>query len=222
MDRLACFVCLVAGYIFGCIQTAYIVGKIKGIDLRQHGSGNLGATNTMRILGTFWGIFTAVCDILKVFVAEYLMYFIVIPGLGFEIDRITLFLYTGLGVVLGHNFPFYLKFKGGKGVAATAAVLISLWDWRMIVVGVCVFFGIAAISGYVSLASMSLVVVELVLFIVFTQTGLIVLNSNHNWNADCYIIIIILTVLLIWQHRSNIVRLVKGTENKISFKKKEK
>lgn len=220
MERFICLICLVVGYLFGCIQTAYIVGRIKGIDIRKHGSGNLGATNTVRVLGNFWGIFTAVCDIAKVFAAEFLMYYIISPGLGFPIDRITLFLYTGFGVVLGHDFPFYLKFKGGKGVAATAAVLISLWDWKMIVIGVVVFFGIAAITGYISVASMSLVTVELILFIVFTQTGLIVLSPK--WNADCYIIMIVMTLLVIFQHRENIARLVSGTENKFSFHRKKK
>ena len=219
MERLICVICLVVGYIFGCFQTAYIVGRIKGVDIRTKGSGNLGATNTTRVLGAFWGIFTAVCDIAKVFVAELLMYFIISPGLGIPIDRITLFLYTGIGVVLGHDFPCYLKFKGGKGVAATAAVLISIWDWRMIVIGVALFFGIAAITKYVSLASMSLAAAELVLFIVFTQTGLIVLNNY--WYIDCYVIIIILTAFVIFQHRANIKRLADGTESRFSFHKKE-
>ena len=220
IERTICVICLVVGYIFGCIQTAYIVGRIKGVDIRTKGSGNLGATNTTRVLGNFWGIFTAVMDIAKVFAAEFLMYYIISPCLGFPIDRITLFLYTGMGVVLGHDFPFYLNFKGGKGVAASAAVLISLWDWRLIVIGVAVFFGIAAITGYISLASMSLVTVELILFIIFTQTGLIVLTEK--WFADCYIIIIVMTLLCIFQHRENIARLVNGNENKFRFHTKNK
>lgn len=220
IERTICVICLFVGYMFGCIQTAFIVGKIKGVDIRKQGSGNLGATNTTRVLGNFWGIFTAVMDIVKVFAAEFLMYYIISPGLGFPIDRITLFLYTGIGVVLGHDFPFYLNFKGGKGVAASAAVLISLWDWKMIVIGVVVFFGVAAITGYISLASMSLVTVELILFIIFTQNGL--MHLSDKWNADCYIIIIVMTLLCIFRHRENIARLVNGQERKFSFHKSKK
>lgn len=220
IERTICVICLGVGYLFGCIQTAYIVGRIKGVDIRKKGSGNLGATNTLRVLGTFWGIFTAVMDIVKVFAAELLMYYIISPGLGFPIDRITLFLYTGIGVVLGHDFPFYLNFKGGKGVAATAAVLISLWDWKMILIGVVVFFSVAVFTGYISLASMSLVTVELIVFIIFTQNGLIVLTEK--WNADCYIIMIVMTLLCIFQHRENIARLVNGNENKFKFPKRNK
>lgn len=210
-----------AGYFFGCIQTAYIIGKIKHIDIRKQGSGNLGATNATRVLGNFWGIFTAVCDILKVFLAEYVIYLILIYGIGYtEVDRITLFLYIGFGVVIGHNFPFYLHFKGGKGVAASAAALISLWDLKMIIIGVIIFFGICFATRYVSLASMTLIASELIIFIILTQSGNIILRQRYT--ADCYVIVALMAFLVIFQHRDNIARLTEGCERRFSFHRKEK
>ncbi len=213
--RLVCLICLVGGYVFGLFQTAYIIGKIKKVDIRKKGSGNLGATNMFRVLGIKSGILTFAGDLLKVFLAEFAAYMIVLVWLKLPIDRVALFLYTGFGVILGHDFPFYLKFKGGKGVAATAAILISIWDWKMVVLGILVFFGIAVFTQYISLGSMCLIITEFIAFIVFTQTGLLELDPV--WLIDCYIIIGLMMVLIIVRHRSNIVKLFKGTENKFRF-----
>ena len=217
MERLVCFICLIFGYLCGCFQTAYIVGKIKHIDIRKKGSGNLGTTNVFRTVGVKAGIITFVGDILKVFIAALIVYLVVLKGFKLDIDRVALFLYTGFGVVLGHDFPFYLKFKGGKGVAATAAALITIGDWRMIVAGVLIFFGIALATKYVSVASLSLIGAELIIFTVFTLTGLISLDKK--WQIDCFIIVFLMTVLVFWQHRKNLKRLAEGTENKFTFKK---
>ena len=112
-------VCVVIGYLFGLIQTGFIIGKIHHIDIREYGSGNSGTTNTMRTLGKKYGFITYFGDALKSVAA------IVVTYLLFrEICRGSLFviaLYTGLGVILGHNFPFYMNFKGGKGIAASPA-----------------------------------------------------------------------------------------------------
>ena len=119
-------ICILFGYGFGCIQTAYIAGKLfYKIDIREHGSGAAGATNTVRVMGMKTGLAVFVCDMAKAVLAFFvcsLMYRdggSVIPGM-----------YAGLGVVMGHNFPFYLKFKGGKGVASSLGILVSV-DWRL-------------------------------------------------------------------------------------------
>lgn len=126
MERLVCFICLIVGYFFGCLVAAYYIGKANKVDIRTKGSGNLGTTNTFRTVGVRAGILTFVGDFVKVLVACSLAYLVVILWIGIDIDRVALMLYTGFGAVLGHNFPFYLKFKGGKGVAATSAVLLSI------------------------------------------------------------------------------------------------
>ena len=127
MNILARFVCLVCGYLFGIIQTAYIYGRLHGIDIRQHGSGNSGTTNALRVLGKKAGLIVFLGDLLKGVVACSLTHIILdmvnLPGVS---DNKYLFvLYMGFGVVLGHNFPFYMQFKGGKGIAATSGMIIG-------------------------------------------------------------------------------------------------
>lgn len=213
--RLICLICILFGYLLGSFQTAYFVGRAKHVDLRKKGSGNLGTTNVLRVLGLRAGLFTFFIDIMKVFVAMAVVYIVVILCLKLPIPRIPLYLYTGLGTVLGHDFPYYLGFRGGKGVAATSAVLISLWDWKLIVVGVIVFFCLAFLTQYISVASMSLAVAEFIAFILFSQIGLIKIDPEWMW--DCYIIIFIMSALIILRHRKNIKRLINKNENKFVF-----
>lgn len=218
MERLICFAGLIIGYFFGCLVAAFFVGTANKVDIRKKGSGNLGTTNAFRTVGIGGGIATGLGDMLKVVVVVLLVYFAVVKGFKVDIDRIPLYLYTGFGAILGHDFPFYLRFKGGKGVAPSAALLIMLGDWRMIVIGVLIFFGICFLTRYVSLASLTMMTVECILFIVFILTGLI--KVRPGWHPDCIVIIVLMTILVFWTHRENLKRLVKGTENKFSFKKK--
>ena len=116
-------ICLVIGYVFGLFQTAYLYGKLHGIDIRNYGSGNAGTTNTLRTLGTKAGLIVLLGDIMKCILA------IVLTNLLFQNshpDEIYLLkIYAAAGAILGHNFPFYLHFKGGKGIAATAGMILS-------------------------------------------------------------------------------------------------
>lgn len=217
IERVVCLICLVLGYLCGNIQSAFIIGKIMGKDMRKEGSGNLGATNMMRVMGFWPGLLTFVFDLLKVFLAIFLANIIVLNGFKMNIDSIALCLYTGLGVVLGHNFPFYLNFKGGKGVAATCAVIISLLDWRLIVIGALFFFVSVLITKFVSLGSLLLVSSCFVAFIIFAFTDTAYLSAV--WRPDCIIIFAVLTVLVFVQHRENIKRLKTGTEKRFSIKK---
>ena len=112
------FLCLFIGYIFGCFQTGYFYGKSKGIDIRNDGSGNAGTTNTLRVLGKKAGYITYLGDALKaifaIMIVKYIIYGqLITPSMDFHL----LLAYTGFGVALGHNYPFYLNFKGGKGIA---------------------------------------------------------------------------------------------------------
>lgn len=218
MNILARFVCLVCGYLFGIIQTAYIYGRLHGIDIRQHGSGNSGTTNALRVLGKKAGLIVFLGDLLKGVVACSLTHIILdmvnLPGVS---DNKYLFvLYIGFGVVLGHNFPFYMQFKGGKGIAATSGMIIGLWDWRLIVILLAVFIISVAVTKYVSVGSILIMSGFFILYTIFAIMG----DYNFAERAKLIESIVVAGViagLAIFRHRANIKRLIAGTENKLSF-----
>ena len=203
---------LVMGYFCGCFPTGYLVGKSKGIDIRKHGSGNTGATNTLRTLG--WGPagITFAGDCLKTILAIVLAN-ILLHKTGFDMTIIEL--YAGLGAVLGHNFPFYFKFKGGKGIACTAGLTFALFPGA---VPVCltVFVLCIALSKYVSLGSIMMSILLVIQIFVFNFYGILGVPETSVVEFD--ILVLVLGVLAIFQHRENIVRLFKGTENKLGQK----
>ena len=127
MERI---LCLLTGYVFGLFQTGYLYGKMHHIDIRQYGSGNSGTTNALRVMGKKAGLLVFLGDFLKT-VFACLLVRLVMKGSP-SVDLYVL--YAGLGVVLGHNFPFYLHFKGGKGIASMAGILVSM-DWRVVFPG---------------------------------------------------------------------------------------
>ena len=135
-------------------------------------------------------------------------------------------LWTGLGVVVGHNFPFYMNFKGGKGIAATAGVILGLLDWRIICVCLTAFLLTVVITRYVSLGSLIVVTLFFVSFLVLGYHGAIVnpaLNEPYLGNEliESYVIIFLFASLAFYRHKANIVRLVQGNENKLFDKKKD-
>ena len=219
INHIICIICLAIGYLFGSFQTAYFLGRLEHVDVRKKGSGNLGTTNMFRVLGAKDGIITFFGDIIKVFVAVLIVFLVFKVGFRCDVPRQTLFLYTGFGAVLGHDFPFYLGFKGGKGVAATAAAWICLLDWRMIIIGVAVFFIIAFATKYVSLASLCLAFVCFIVFTVLTLTGLI--DIGGIWKIESIVIVFLMSALIFFNHRANIGRLIRGEENKFTVKKKK-
>ena len=121
MGRL---ICLVIGYVCGLFQTAYIYGKSKGIDIREKGSGNAGTTNTLRVFGAKAGLIVLLGDVLKCAVACLIARYFIVPM--FPDEKYLLILYAAAGAILGHDFPFYMNFKGGKGIAATAGLICCL------------------------------------------------------------------------------------------------
>lgn len=215
MERV---ICLVIGYVFGLFQTSYIYGKLHGIDIRDYGSGNAGTTNTLRVLGRKAGILVLAGDIIKCILA------VVVSGLIFDKtypDMIYLLkIYAAAGAILGHNFPFYLRFKGGKGIAATAGMILSFHPY-FIPVAVVVFFGIFFTTHYVSLGSLILYAVFFIEMIVLGQMG--VFGMTQPLLNELYIVTAVLTVMAYYKHKENIKRLLSGTERKtyLSHKNKE-
>lgn len=214
MERV---VCLIIGYVFGLFQTAFIYGKLHGIDIREHGSGNAGTTNTLRVLGTKAGLIVLAGDIIKCILA------IVISGRIFGAthpDEIYLLkLYAAAGAILGHNFPFYLHFRGGKGIAATAGLILS-FHIAFLPMGVIIFFGTFFLTHYVSLGSLLVYAGLMIEMVAAGQMGLF--GASQSVLNEMYIVTALLTILAYYKHRENIVRLIKGVERKTYLTKKNK
>ncbi|MGN0320391.1 MAG: glycerol-3-phosphate 1-O-acyltransferase PlsY [Lachnospira sp.] len=212
---------LLLGYLAGAlIQAGYWMGKFNKIDIREYGSGNAGTTNVMRTLGKKAGIITYLLDAFKAVLADLVIHFAIVPHT--DIPEMLLFLYCGLGIVLGHNFPFYLKFKGGKGIAASSGVVISLmffpkYCFMFTVLGIGIFALVALTTKYVSLASLIGMAMLFVEFLVWGMLGWLPLSGTSR--VEGTVIVFLLAALAFIRHRSNIVRLVNGTERKIGEKK---
>lgn len=220
MDIVIRAASLVVGYLFGLFQTGYIIGKIKKVDIRQMGSGNAGTTNAMRTLGAKAGILTFIGDCAKTILAMVLCRLVVshfYPELYADL-RYSIGMYAGLGAVLGHNFPFYLKFKGGKGIAASAGFIIAFGTWPMIAIGFVVFFGIVLVTRYVSLGSICLMISFFIELVIFGQLGWY--HVDGPLLIEIYVLGFLFMALAIIRHKANIVRLMNGTENKFGVKKK--
>lgn len=208
---------LFIGYLFGNFQTAFIYGKMHGIDIREHGSGNAGTTNTLRVLGTKAGLIVFAGDLLKAAIS------IIIVRLLFkdsnpEILQL-LIIYTGFGCILGHDYPCFIKFKGGKGIASTGGIMISS-HWAYFPVGLVLFFGCFLTTHYVSLGSLMMYTGFLVQSIIMGQMGMF--GMDQNALIEMYIIITIMTAMAFIKHRSNISRLVHGNERKTYLLSKNK
>ncbi len=215
MERI---ICLCIGYVFGMFQTAYIYGRAHHIDIREHGSGNAGTTNALRTLGKRAALVVFIGDMLKAIIPSLLVRFIFRND--FQDSMTLLVLYTGFGAVLGHNFPAYLKFKGGKGIATTGGFIISLGQWQLIVVGLAVFILAVVISKYVSAGSLLMVLSVFITFIIITKIGLVKGLATTRIEYEAIGVFFAFVALAYIRHKANIVRIFKGTENKLSFKKK--
>ena len=211
-------VCLLIGYVFGLFQTGYFYGKAHGIDIREHGSGNSGTTNALRVLGTKAGLIVFAGDCLKCMAAVWLVRLVF--GGSYNNIIYLLCLYTGAGAILGHNYPFYMHFKGGKGIAATAGMVLSFHPW-FVVTGVITFFGIFFTTHYVSLGSLMVYTVLMIQLVISGQMGLFT-EMTQGQLIEMYIVFGCLTVMAFWKHRENMKRLVHGTERKTYLTKKNK
>ncbi len=203
--------CIIMGYVFGIFSSGYFIGKIYHVDVKSKGSGNLGTTNVLRVVGLKAGIITLVIDLGKTIIPMMLTRYVLFTQYeAFSDLSQLLVLYTALGAVCGHLFPFYLKFRGGKGIACMGACML-IYDWRLAAIGLVLFISILVITRYMSLASLT----ASVLFPIFVGI------SSH---GDLHMILVTLlfTVSAFYNHRQNIVRLINHNENKLTVKKKEK
>lgn len=200
---MSTIISLIFGYAMGCFQTSFILAKsMKHIDIREHGSGNAGSTNALRVMGPKFGIMTFGGDLLKAIIA------VVLARAFFDSQLAGLI--AGLGVVLGHNWPVILKFKGGKGIASTLGLMLA-YDWRIGLVVWAITAVVILTTKYVSVGSM--------LLVTLFPIGILLIYPGR---IEELLIALILMVMGIYRHRANIQRLMSGTENKIGKKKMEK
>lgn len=201
----------IIAYIIGSVNFSVIISKkFAGFDVREKGSGNAGTTNMLRSVGKGAAALTLVCDILKGVISIGIAILIgnMIPG----IDKALLVQIAGIAVVLGHTFPIFFGFKGGKGVATSLGVLI-MTNWQIGLI--CLVFAILlmALTRMVSLGSCATAVLYPVLTLFIHEHYIVTEGSDY------FIYSIILAVIVLYNHRSNIKRIMNGTENRLSFKK---
>jgi glycerol-3-phosphate acyltransferase PlsY len=196
-------VALAGGYVFGATPFGYIAGRMRGMDIRQHGSGNIGATNAFRVLGKPMGIAVFALDFLK-----GLLPVLVVAGVWPDASFATIL--AGIGTILGHNYTFWLGFRGGKGIATSAGALLALLPVAMLV-GLAVWFALFFATRYVAVASMAAAI-----------TIPIVTVSLDGSSRALVAFSIAIAVLAIVRHRSNIQRLMAGTENRFTRKSETK
>jgi acyl phosphate:glycerol-3-phosphate acyltransferase len=198
---------VVFAYLTGSLPTSYIFGRIfEKIDLREFGSGNVGATNALRVLGWKIGLATLLIDMCKGFV-------VVIIAQKFFPGNNIIALIVGLAAILGHVFTIFLNFKGGKGVATSAGVFAALIPVGFLI-ALAVFVAITALSRYVSLGSIFAAVV-----LTGRQILLTILSGGKD--SEILVIVIPISLFIIVKHLPNIKRLINGTENKIRFSRKQ-
>ena len=195
--------CIVGGYLIGTFSTGYIIGRSNHLDIRDYGSGNAGTTNAFRVMGKKAGVITFIGDFLKAFIPLALMKYVLLKGAD---ECSLLMLIFGIMCVIGHNYPVWLKFKGGKGIAATGGVFVAFDPW-ILIPGTIIFGGVIYLSKYVSLGSICLSFL-FPIWVILTKAD----DPYYGW-------LIALTCLFTlsarFRHRSNIVRLINGTENKV-------
>ena len=218
MERL---ICLAVGYVCGLFQTGYLVGKMNHMDIRKKGSGNAGTTNALRVLGWKAGAMTFFGDVLKCVAAFLITYFMYRGS-----DRMPLLaMYAGAGVTLGHNFPFYMNFKGGKGIAVMAGLVVVNSFWHLpaslLLIPVTLDFILIPIvlTRYISVGSLAAYTAFLIEMVIIGQMGWFRMDAARCY--ELYAVLFFLTALAWFRHRANLGRLAKGTENKFGAKKKE-
>ncbi|CDD16223.1 MAG: glycerol-3-phosphate 1-O-acyltransferase PlsY [Clostridia bacterium] len=206
---VAYIVVAILSYLIGSINFSIIISKkVAGFDVREKGSGNAGTTNMLRTVGKKAALITLVCDILKGVISILLA--LLIGKIAKEANNSILVQIAGILVIIGHTFPIFFKFKGGKGVATAVGVLLTT-NWQIGLI--CLIFGLVliALTRMVSLGSITAAILFpiLVLFI----------KTNYIVEGNYFIYSLIIAVMVVFNHRENVKRLLSGTENKLSFKK---
>ncbi|MDZ4122531.1 MAG: glycerol-3-phosphate 1-O-acyltransferase PlsY [Candidatus Cloacimonadaceae bacterium] len=199
---------VILAYLIGSIPFGYLIGKIfYKKDIRQSGSGNIGATNALRSFGVSVGIFVLSLDLLKGFLAILLARYLLA-------DFNVYIVLSGLFVILGHVFPIFLQFKGGKGVATSAGVFLALSTVPLLIT-LLSFIIIVWITRFVSVGS----ILSAICFHILVLSQEVINNTN---NIALVVFTTVVVLLLIYKHQDNLARLLNGTENKLEFKKKNK
>jgi glycerol-3-phosphate acyltransferase PlsY len=198
----------VLSYFIGSIPSGYLVARSQGVDIRQHGSRNIGATNVLRVMGKKWGYLVFLCDSSKGFLAVKLGFLIAAHSLQSPVLGEVI---AAIACILGHNYTLWLGFKGGKGIATSGGVILALFPIAVIccvaIVWVVVFYS----SKYVSLASIAAAVaLPFSVFLFVPKTG------TEFWVVFGFSLLV--CVLAVWRHQSNIVRLMNGTETRFGKK----
>ena len=196
-------------YLVGSVPTGYLLGRARGLDIRRHGSGNIGATNVWRVMGRNWGLLAFACDFLKGFLPLFLVRTLCLPETGTWSVSLLLVL-CGLAAIIGHNYTPWLGFKGGKGIATSAGVLAALMP-PVLAVALSLWIVVTLLTRFVSVGSILAAASLAPLAWVFypgewIYFGLACLAGG----------------LAVWRHRSNIQRLLAGTESRIEFSSKKK
>lgn len=206
---------LLIGYACGLCLGGEIMGKVRGVDLTKHGSGNVGTTNTIRVLGLPSGVITFLIDVFKSVLAALITWLVFRRG---NPDAVRLLMvYGAFGAVLGHDFPVYKKFKGGKGIATSFGLLIACFP---LTIPVCAaaFVLAVSISRYISLGSILACAAFALQVLIFAPSGLLPYKGTDLYEA--VIISCLVGLIGIVRHHANIGRLLHGTENKFTFKPK--
>ena len=203
----------IIAYLVGSISSSVIISKkMAGFDVREKGSGNAGTTNVLRSVGKKAALITLICDIFKGVVAIAIAVLVGVVAKTETINDAVLVQVASIAVILGHTFPIFFGFKGGKGVATSLGVILLL-NWKVGLI--CLVFAVTlmAITRMVSLGSISAAILFPILSIPF-QTGFIV-EGNY------FVFSVIMGFIVVFNHRSNLKRIFNGTENRLSFKKKD-
>lgn len=191
-------------YLIGAIPTGFLLARRKGIDIRKVGSGNIGATNVYRCVGKSWGILTFILDFLKGYLPAAL-FPLMVRHQASELSGVTLSLICGCLAVVGHNWPVYLRFRGGKGMATSAGALFGFAPLIMLI-GLISWLVCFAASRYVSLASIfAALVIAVSSWRVYSENMLVPAALS------------VMSVIVIWRHQSNIKRLLAGTEHRFKL-----
>ncbi|MBW0001518.1 MAG: glycerol-3-phosphate 1-O-acyltransferase PlsY [Verrucomicrobia bacterium] len=197
---------LLLSYLLGSIPSGYLVAKSQGIDIRQHGSGNIGATNVLRVMGKKWGYLVFACDAMKGFLAVKLA--AQLAGAGHANAALGAVL-GAIGCILGHNYTVWLRFKGGKGIATSAGVLLGLFPLTVILTVLIIWLVVFLVGRYVSLASICAALsLPVAVFLLVTHAGI------DFWMRFWFSVLI--SALAVWRHRGNLARLAKGTESRFT------
>ncbi len=206
LTLFSCYlVASLAGYLLGSCPNGYLISRWNGIDIRQHGSGNIGATNVLRVLGKKWGYLVFFLDALKGFLSVRIAFALAYATSGLEHPEWVAII-AAVACILGHTFPVWLRFHGGKGVATSAGVLLGLMPiavFSVLAVWLLLFF----VTRYVSLASIC-AAAALPLFVA------LYLHFHLLAGSTLLPFSILIAGVVIWRHRSNIGKLLKGTENR--------